>query len=41
VKQLFADIIRFRESCNWKGNKFDVSDVMVSPGKYLDVEVKP
>jgi hypothetical protein len=40
-EELFAHMINFRESRNWKGNKFDVSDVMVSPGRYLDVEVKP
>jgi hypothetical protein len=40
-EELFAHMIRFRESHNWKGNEFDESDVMVSPGRYLDVKVKP
>jgi hypothetical protein len=40
-EELFAHMIWFRESRNWKGEEFDVSDVMVSPGRYLDVEVKP
>jgi hypothetical protein len=40
-EELFAHMIRFRESRNWKGDELDVSDVMVSPGRYLDVEVKP
>jgi hypothetical protein len=40
-EEQFAHIIRFRESRNWKGDEFDVSDVMVSPGRYLDIEVKP
>jgi hypothetical protein len=41
-EELFAHMIQFRENRNWnKGKKFDSSGVMVSPGKYLDVEVKP
>jgi hypothetical protein len=40
-EELFAPMIQFRESYNWnKGNKFDSSDVMVLPGKYLNIEVK-
>ena len=40
--ELFAHMIQFRENHNWnKGKEFDSSGVMVSPRKYLDVEVKP
>ena len=40
--ELFAHMIQFRENRNWsKDKKFDSSGVMVSPRKYLDVEVKP
>ena len=41
-EELFAHMIQFRENHNWnKGKEFDSSGVMVSPRKYLDVEVKP
>lgn len=39
-EELLSHMIRFRESRNWRGGKFDVSDVMVSPARHLDVEVK-
>jgi hypothetical protein len=39
--ELFAHMIRFKESHNWKDDEFDISDLMVSPRRYLDVEVKP
>ena len=41
-EELFAHMIQFRENHNWnKRKEFDFSGVMVSPRKYLDVEVKP
>jgi hypothetical protein len=40
-EELVAHMIRFRESRNWEGDEFNVSDMMVSPGRYLNMEVKP
>ena len=41
-EELFAHMIQFRENHNWnKGKELDSSGVMVLPGKYLYIKVKP
>jgi hypothetical protein len=41
-EELFAHMIQFRENHNWnKGKELDSSGVMVLPGKYIYIKVKP